>query len=89
MEWLCTSFRLSGLNRHAEIKAQLEQQLKEDVLFGAVSLEVFDGGFKGFGDLVAVWVPFQDVCRVQLEDAETKVTREQRVLLPNLLPGSA
>jgi hypothetical protein len=84
-----TSFNLAGFNLDTEIKAQLEQQLKENVLLGAVGLEVLYGGFKGFGDLVAVWVPLQDVCGVQLEDAEAEVAREQRIFLFDFLSGAA
>ena len=81
-----TCFRLDG---HAEVEAELEEQLEEDVLLGAVGLEVLDGGFEGLGEVVAVRLPRPDVAAGELEDAEAEVAREQRVLLPNLLPGPA
>ena len=40
----CTFFYFFGFNRYAEIKAQLEQQLKENILLRTVGLEVLDGG---------------------------------------------
>jgi hypothetical protein len=87
MRLLLGSFDLLLFNGHAEVEAELEEQLEEDVLLGAVGLEVLDGGFKGFGELVAVRLPRLDVAAGELEDAEAEVAREQRVLRPNLLPA--
>ena len=89
MRLLLGSFYLPRFDRHVEVKTELEEQFEEDVLLGAVGLEMLNGGFKGFGELVAVWVPRPDVAAGELEDAEAEVAREQRVLLPNLLPGTA
>ena len=50
---------------------------------------MFDGGLEGFAEALAVRVPGPDVAGGELENAEAQVAREQRVLLPNLLPGSS
>lgn len=84
---LHSSFDLLPFNRRAEVEAELEEQLEEDVLLGAVGLEVFNGGFEGFDDVLAVRLPRPNVAAGKLEDAEAEVAREQWVLLPNLPEG--
>ena len=50
---------------------------------------MLDGGFEGFGELLAVRLPRPDIAAGKLEDAESEVALELRVLLTNLLPGPA
>ena len=76
-------------HRHAEVEAELEEQLEEDVLLRAVGLEVNNGGFESLGKLLAVRPPRPDVAAGQLEDAEAEVACEQRLLFPHLLPNAA
>ena len=88
---LCTVFAGDGLllDRNGQVEAELEQQLEEDVLLGAVGLQVLDGLFKRLRKIVAVRFPGPDVAGGELEDAEAEVAREHRVLFPNLLAGTA
>ena len=74
---------------HRQVEAELEQQLEEDVLLGAVGLEVLDGVFERFGEVLAVRLPRPNVAGGKLEDAEAEVARKHRVFFPNLLPGTA
>ena len=79
MEWIhapsSCRIDLPRFNGHAEVEAELEQQLEEDVLLRAVGLEVLDGGFEGFGELLAVRLPRPDVAAGELEDTEAEVAR--------------
>ena len=43
MLWTVLPAMVFCFNGHGEVKPELEQQLKENILFGAVGLEVFDG----------------------------------------------
>ena len=46
---------------HGQIEAELEEQLEEDVLLGAISLKVFDGLFQRCREIIAVRLPCPDV----------------------------
>ena len=61
------------LDGHAEVEAELEQQLVEDVRLGAVGLQVLDGVEQRLVEVVAVRLPRADVAGVELEDAEAEV----------------
>jgi len=45
---------LAQLHGHAEIEAELEQEFEEDVLLGALALEVIHGGFEALGEVFVV-----------------------------------
>jgi hypothetical protein len=85
----CMACDFPGFDGHAEFEAELEQQLEENVLLGAVGLEMIHGGFEALGEVLAVRVPLADVCGIQLENTEADIAREERVLLFDLLSGPA
>ena len=78
-----------GFDGHGKIEAELEQELKEDVLLGAVNFQILRMRFKAGGEVGADRVPRLDVAAIQLEDAEAEVAWEHWVLVANLLPGAA
>src|SRR5271165_5360724 len=88
MRFIRSHFDIPCLNGHAEVEAELEKELEEDVLLATVGLEVQDGGVEGCGEIRAVRFPRSNVTAGELEHAEAEVAREQRVLLPNLLPNA-
>jgi hypothetical protein len=79
------SFDHLPFNGHEQAEAELEEQLEEDVLLAAVSLEVLDGGFEGLGELATVRLPLANVYGIQLEAPEAEVSGKQRVLLVDFL----
>ena len=90
MLWTVLPAMVFVLDGHAEVEAELEQQLEEDVRLGAVGLQVLDGSSSSVcARFVAVRLPRPDVAGVELEDAEAEVAREHRVLVLDLLPGAA
>ena len=61
------------LDGHAEVEAELEQQLEEDVLLGAVGLRgVRRWSSSVSAEFVAVRLPCPDVAGVELEDAKAE-----------------
>jgi hypothetical protein len=67
---------------HGKVKAELEEQLVENVLLGTICLEMFDRFFECLREVFTVRLPRPDVAAGQLEDAEAEVARKQRILFP-------
>ena len=78
-----------GLDRHAEIVSELEQQLVKNIFLTSVRFDVVDAVEQRTFEIVAVRLPRADVGGIELEDAEAEVACEHRVLVLDLLCGAA
>ena len=76
MLWTALPAIVFCLDGHAEVEAELEQQLVEHVRLGAVGLQVLHGVEQRLVEVVAVRLPRADVAGVELEDAEAEIARE-------------
>ena len=89
MLWTVLPAMVFCLDGHGQVEAELEEQLEEDVLLGAVGLQVLDVIFQRLLEVVAVRFPRPDVAGVELEDAEAEVAGEHWVLRLDLLRSAA
>jgi hypothetical protein len=62
-----------GFDRHGELEAELEKELEEDILFGAIGFHVLDRIEERLRQIFTVRVPGADVRGVELEDAEAEI----------------
>src|SRR5207302_4875465 len=84
MRLLRLPFNLPPFNGDAEIEAELQEQLEENVLLRAIGLQVLNGRRKGCGEVRAVRLPRSKVAAGQLEYAESEVACKHWVLLAHL-----
>ena len=74
---------------HAEVQAELEQQLVEQISLAAARFDVLNGIEQGLFQVVSVRLPGANVAGVEFEDAKTDVARKQRIVGFDLLTGTA
>ena len=74
---------------YAEIEAELEQQFRENIPFGAVGLNVDDPAFEGSFEIAFVRLPSADVAAVFLKDPEAVIAGIKGMLRTDLLPSPA
>ena len=68
---------LLRLDRDAEIEAGLEEDVVDEIVVGAVGLNVVDRFGDRRGDILRGRIPRLDIAGVELEDAEAEVTLKQ------------
>ena len=72
------------LDGHAQIKAQLQQQLIEDVLLGPPGLDVVNGSVQRIFEIVRRRIPGADIGCVQPEDTKAEIALVVRVFVLDL-----